>query len=160
MYNGGPACKKKKCLTDIGFHPELKVTAFTRPVRTMKHLGQTREASEEWQQMVTSLCGPLWFWAGSHQSSGIRHNSCHAQISDIFSSSVACVTLATPLRQQMARPTLVCALPNTNPVLVFFRALGFSHVRRRRRTDDRIFKAFSSGFLLALLESSSHSILQ
>lgn len=109
----------------MAFTLSFKVTAFTRPVRTMKHLGQTREASEEWQQMVTSLCGPLWFWAGSHQSSGIRHNSCHAQISDIFSSSVACVTLATPLRQQMARPTLVCALPNTNPVLVFFRALGF-----------------------------------
>lgn len=61
----------------------------------------------------------------SHQSSGIRHNSCHAQISDIFSSSVAYVTLATPLREQMAQPTLLCALPNTNPVLAFFRAPGF-----------------------------------
>lgn len=55
------AKKNLKCHTDIGFHPELKVSAFSGPVRTMKHLGQTREASEEWQQMVAGLCGPHWF---------------------------------------------------------------------------------------------------
>lgn len=143
MYNRVQRRKNKKCLTDIHFHPELKVTAFTRPVRTMKYLGQTREATEEWQQMVTGLCGPLWFWAGSR----IRHNSCHAQISDIFSSSVACVTLATPLRQQMGRQNLgMCSSKHKSRPSRFFRALGFSHVRRRHKNRRWSLQGFSSGF--------------
>lgn len=48
----------KKCLTDICFHSILKVTAFTQSIRTMNYRDQTREATEEWQQMVMSLCGP------------------------------------------------------------------------------------------------------
>lgn len=114
------AKRKKKCLTDIRFHPEPKVTAFTRPVRTMKYLGpdkggQRRMAADGGGSLRAGLCGSE---RAAAKGGRIRHNSCHAQISDIFSSSVARVTLATPLRQQMGRQTSVCALPNTNPVLV------------------------------------------
>lgn len=138
MYNAEQQAKKKKKKS------VTRIFAFTLSLRSRLSLGPSGQWSSSARQGRPPKNGSRWWrvsagLCGSEQAatkgSRIRHNSCHAQISDIFSSSVACVTLATPLRQQMGRQTSACALPNANPVLngFFIRALGRSHVRRRHK---------------------------